>query len=59
MTRIEEIEAEPGAIRPEAGTADSVARRRAARYLDLWERHLALCALHGPAPAPRPGRTGA
>lgn len=59
MARIEEIEAESGAIRPEPATPDSVARRRAARYLDLWERHLALCALHGPTPTPRPARTRA
>jgi hypothetical protein len=36
----------------------SEARRRAAVYLDLWERHLCITAAHGAAPA-LPRRRGA
>ena len=49
--------AEPGAAR-EAEAAEArpttAERGRARAYLDLWERHVVLAALTGPAPPHRP-----
>ncbi len=58
MAKADDIEAEPADIRPVPTPADSGGRRRAERYLDLWERHLVLSALQGIGPAPRKGWTG-
>jgi len=59
MAKADDIEAESGDIRPVPESAESGGRRRAERYLDLWERHLVLSALRGVGPAPRKGWTGA
>lgn len=59
MAKADDIEADPGDAPAACLPAETPRQPRAVTYLDLWERHLVLCALHGLGPAPRVGRNGA
>jgi hypothetical protein len=59
MAKADDIKVDPGEARAVPLPPESPRQPRAVTYLDLWERPLVLCALHGLDPAPRAGRNGA